>query len=323
MAQQTAADDRSTELRTKDAVAVDGSAEGRIGDDTLYLDQDEAVQGTPREYAPVEVRTEGGEVYRGTCTTFGRVMGPTGGFYQHEVALHVAGLGTVWVHTGRDGEDEVELAAEDAEAGWNEALGEVAAVDFTVAYEGEDEAEGESEGEAEGEAGTEGEAETVAVAYETAHGGDLKVETGTVLEASPYQHRTPQDDEVYVEVQREAGTVYLRVPTEGRNVYGLHHATRRHDSRQGSLVGLVAEASATHCVCMDCAAWLDHTVPVNTGHATTGDSGCPHCGEAEGVRYVVHEVGQGRTVLGGHVPAGSRAHGGSVSLEAARAITQD
>lgn len=178
-------------------------------------------------------------------------------------------------------------------------------------------------GQAQQQADDEQEAEQVAVAYTTARRGDLKVETGRVLEDSPYQHRTPQDDETYVAVERDGSTVYLRVPDQGGNVYALHHATKRHDTRQGSLVDCVAVDEVEHSICLPCGEWLDHTVPVNTGHATTGDSGCPHCHEAEGVRSVCHEVGQERTVLGGYVGAQSRDHGSSVTLEAARAITQD
>jgi hypothetical protein len=162
----------------------------------------------------------------------------------------------------------------------------------------------------------------VAVAYRTARKGDLKVETGTVLEDSPYQHRTPQDDEVYVQVERDAGTVYLRVPLQGGNVYALHHATKRHDTRQGRLVDVVDTSEVEGSICMNCREWLDHFTPVNTGHATTGDSGCPHCLEAEGVRSVVHEVGDERTVTGGYVPGSSRDHGSSVTLEAAKAIVE-
>lgn len=166
----------------------------------------------------------------------------------------------------------------------------------------------------------------VAVAYTTAYGGDLKVEKGTVVDC-PYQHRSAGSDEVCVEVQREANdrmnSVYLRVPLHGGNVYAMHHATKRHDTRQGSLEGLVDLDEVEGSICMNCREWLDHFTPVNTGHATTGDSGCPHCLEAEGVRSVVHEVGQERTVTGGYVPAQQRGHGSQVTLEAAQAIVDD
>jgi len=160
----------------------------------------------------------------------------------------------------------------------------------------------------------------VAVAYTTAGGGELRVEQGIVMEGSPYQHRTPQDDEVYVQVDRDGTTTGLRVPVHGGNVYALHHATKRHDARQGRLVDLVDTSEVEGSICMDCRAWLDHTTPVNTGHGTTGDSGCPHCLEAAPVRSVVHEVGDDRTVTGGYVPAGSRGHGDQVTLDAAKAI---
>lgn len=167
------------------------------------------------------------------------------------------------------------------------------------------------------------EAEQVAVAYEGVRSGEISVERGTVVEDSPYQHRTPQDDEVYVQVERDAGTVYLRVPVHGGNVYALHHATKRHDTRQGSLKGLVRTEDVEGSICMDCQEWLDSFTPVNTGHATTGDSGCPHCLEADPVRAVVHEVGDDRTVTGGYVTPQRRDHGRSVTLEAAQAIVQD
>lgn len=175
---------------------------------------------------------------------------------------------------------------------------------------------GEDEAEAQ-------EAEQVAVAYEAVRSGDLKVEKGTVLEDSPYQHRTPQDDEVYVEVERDGSSVYLRVPLQGGNVYALHHATKRHDTRQGRLVDVVDTSEVEGSICVNCREWLDHFTPVNTGHATTGDSGCPHCLEAAPVRSVVHEVGDERTVTGGYVTSQRRDHGGSVTLEAAKAITEN
>ncbi|AGM11818.1 hypothetical protein M201_gp48 [Haloarcula californiae tailed virus 2] len=162
----------------------------------------------------------------------------------------------------------------------------------------------------------------VAVAYETARRGELKVETGRVLEDSPYQHRTPQDDEVYVEVERDGSSVYLRVPVHGGNVYALHHATKRHDTRQGSLVGMVDTSEVGHKICMNCREMYDSFACVNTGHATTGDTGCPDCLEAEGLRNVVHEVGDDQTVKGGHISPQHRDHGSSVTLEAAKAITE-
>lgn len=76
-------------------------------------------------------------------------------------------------------------------------------------------------------------------------------------------------------------------------------------------------------ICIECREWLDHFQPVNTGHATTGDSGCPHCEQAEGVRGVVHEVGDERTITGGYEAEGSRGHGSQVTLEAARAIVEN
>lgn len=168
------------------------------------------------------------------------------------------------------------------------------------------------------------EADEVAVAYTTAHvEGDLKVETGTVLEDSPYQHRTQQDDEVYVQVEREGETVYLRVPLHGGAVYALHHATKRHDVRQGSLHGLVKVDEVGHYVCMNCREFHDSTTPVETGHGTTGRSGCPECLEADPLRSVVHEVGDERTVKNGHVSSQSRGYGSQVSLEAAKAIVDD
>jgi len=170
------------------------------------------------------------------------------------------------------------------------------------------------------EAEDEQEDERVAVAYTTAYGGDLKVETGTVLEDSPYQHRSPSEDEVYVAVD-ERDTV-LRVPLHGGNVYGLHHATKRHDTRQGSLEGMVDTSEVGHKICMNCQEMHDSFACVNTGHATTGDTGCPECLEAEGLRNVVHEVGDDQTVKGGHISPQHRDHGGSVALEAAKAIVE-
>jgi hypothetical protein len=161
----------------------------------------------------------------------------------------------------------------------------------------------------------------VAVAYTTARREELKVETGTVLADSPYQHRSPSEDEVYVDVDERDSV--LRVPVHGGNVYALHHATARHDARQGSLVGLVDTSGVEGSICMNCREWLDHFTPVNTGHSTTGDSGCPHCLEAEGVRSVVHEVGHDHTVTGGYVPASSRGHGDQVTLEAAKAVVDE
>lgn len=175
---------------------------------------------------------------------------------------------------------------------------------------------------AEDEADT-SEADEVAVAYRTARKGDLKVETGRVLEDSPYQHRTPQDDEVYVEVDRDGSSVYLRVPLQGGNVYALHHATKRHDTRQGRLVDVVDTSEVGHKICMNCREFHDSFACVNTGHATTGDTGCPDCLEAEGLRNVVHEVGDERTVKGGHISPQDRDHGSSVTLEAAKAITEN
>ena len=166
----------------------------------------------------------------------------------------------------------------------------------------------------------------VAVAYTTARRDDLKVEQGTVTEC-PYQHRSTSSDEVCVEVQREANdrmnSVYLRVPLHGGNVYAMHHATQRHDTRQGSLVGLVDTDEVEGSICLHCREWLGHFTPVNTGHATTRDSGCPHCLETEGVRSVVHEGGDERTVTGGYVRTQQRDHGSSVTLEVAQAITED
>lgn len=163
----------------------------------------------------------------------------------------------------------------------------------------------------------------VAVAYRTARSENLRVERGAVQEASPFPQRALQDDEVCVRVARDEAPVYLRVPTQGGNVYALHHATKRHDARQGRLVDLVDTSEVEGTICMDCRAWLDHTTPVNTGHSTTGDSGCPHCLAAAPVRSVVHEVGDDRTVTGGYVPASSRGHGDQVTLQAAKAITDE
>jgi hypothetical protein len=163
----------------------------------------------------------------------------------------------------------------------------------------------------------------VAVAYETARSGDLRVEKGTVQEASPFQQRALQDDAVCVRVERDAGIVYLRVPVHGGTVDALHHATARHDARQGSLVDLVDTSGVAGSICMDCREWLDHFSPVNTGHGTTGDSGCPYCLAAAPVRSVVHEVGDERSVTGGYVPDGSRGHGDQVTLAAAKAIVNE
>lgn len=99
----------------------------------------------------------------------------------------------------------------------------------------------------------------------------------------------------------------------------------------GDIMGVVVDTAshreertdADGAFCMNCEAFIDHFTPVNTGHATTGDSGCPHCLEAEPVRAVVHEVGDDRSVTGGYVRESQRDHGGSITLEAARAIAGD
>jgi hypothetical protein len=161
--------------------------------------------------------------------------------------------------------------------------------------------------------------ERVAVAYSTAYSDELTVETGTVLDESPYTHRTPSSDEIYVDVD-DRDTV-LSVPVHGGTVDALHHATKRHDTRQGTLHGLVPTDEVESQICLACHEWLDHLTPVGTRHNATGDSGCPHCHEADPVRSVVHEVGDKRTILGGYDPR--RGHGHQVTLDAAASIVDE
>lgn len=326
MAQQTTADDRSTELRNTDAEAVDGSTPG--SDHTLYLDRDDSVQGTPMQYAPVEVRTEDGETYRGTCTTFSRVSGPTGGFYQHEVALHVAGLGTVWVHTGRGGQDEVELAAEDADQAWNEALGALEAVDFTVEYEDEqDEADPSSQEQQALAPEQVDEGDTVVLHYETraSHGTHTERVQVTAQCGDEWRLDVP-------EAQSGRGGLTLRDGEYStwsvEKIEARARAERSSVHVKGTVVRvttperLAYEDEAETRFCMGCREYVD-TVPMAVEGSRTGGAGCPECDSVAPVRRVVYEVGDERDVAYGYVPEGSRDHQGSLALEAAEAITQD
>jgi len=54
--------------------------------------------------------------------------------------------------------------------------------------------------------------------------------------------------------------------------------------------------------CTNCEAFHDHSVPVNTGHATNGDSGCPDCRRADTFKYVVDDIEDRRSVTGGFIP---------------------
>lgn len=292
MAQQTQADDVWTEAQN----ATDLTA----GDDVRL-----------RNTANGSVELEG--TVRSSLDGVGTVQVRVGGVRTSEVYAEGDGewtkRGTCWTYT-------LEVRREVAtDGGVLEAEREMVEQNSQQPAEAPEADEGDSEDDSEAE-------DEVAVAYTTARKGDLKVETGRVLEDSPYQHRSPQDDEVYVEVDRDGSSVYLRVPLHGGNVYALHHATKRHDTRQGSLEGMVDTSEVGHKICMNCREFHDSFACVNTGHATTGDTGCPDCLEAEGLRSVVHEVGDERTVKGGYCPAGSRGHGSQVTLEAANAIVE-
>lgn len=65
--------------------------------------------------------------------------------------------------------------------------------------------------------------------------------------------------------------------------------------------------------CTNCEAFLDHTVPVNTSHSSTGSTGCPKCHEAS-VAYVVIDDFDKRNIMNGYIPAGAE----KITLEAAR-----
>lgn len=272
-----------------------------------------------RNTANGSVELEG--TVRSSLDGVGTVQVRVGGVRTSEVYAQGGGewekRGTCWTYT-------LEVARDVATDGGVPA--DAAAEAEMVAEQEQQPEAADSEDEAEDEQEQEQEQDEVAVAYEGVRGSGLTVETGRIVD-SPYQHRSPQDDEVYVAVEREANervnTVYLRVPTQGGNVYALHHATKRHDTRQGRLKGLVRTEDVGHKICMNCRETYDSFACVNTGHGTTGDTGCPDCLEAEGLRNVVHEVGDDQTVKGGHISPQDRDHGSSVALEAARAITQD
>lgn len=106
-------------------------------------------------------------------------------------------------------------------------------------------------------------------------------------------------------------------------------AERSSTVQQGSVVRVVSEArheweqEQAPLFCMDCQEFQDHGTPVECSHSSTGRTGCPECLEADPLRRVVHEVGDGRTVTYGHISEGQQDHGHCLTLEAAEAIAQD
>lgn len=106
-------------------------------------------------------------------------------------------------------------------------------------------------------------------------GGD-----GEVKQTGPHSRVVVHDDdtvEVQHEERREVGTAW----------------TTDHTFTGGSF-------------CLSCQAFFDHSVPVNTGHATNGESGCPGCRSAEDLRAVVLHQGDERSVTGGYIPSSRR-----------------
>jgi len=69
----------------------------------------------------------------------------------------------------------------------------------------------------------------------------------------------------------------------------------------------------TNMYCTNCEAFIDHTTPVNTGHATTGDSGCPECLTASVKRVVVSKDDE-RDIQNAYIGAQTE----TITLEAAR-----
>lgn len=77
----------------------------------------------------------------------------------------------------------------------------------------------------------------VRVEYEGSYRGRDQTITGEVV-TDPFTHRSTPEDALDLRVRGENGTYVARV-TEDGVVYGLDHATRRHDNRKGG------EASVT------------------------------------------------------------------------------
>lgn len=76
----------------------------------------------------------------------------------------------------------------------------------------------------------------------------------------------------------------------------------------------------TSYFCTDCHAFSETATPVETSHSSTGETGCRECHSADGLRYVVGEIGDDRTIAGGYVPASKRNHDGCVTVERATRI---
>ncbi len=86
------------------------------------------------------------------------------------------------------------------------------------------------------------EGDTVEVTYENASGRE-KTLSGEVV-VDPFTHRSTPDGATDFKAVNSKGQSYTVRMTEGGRIKGLHHATRRHDTRLGRAVRFTVEVSA-------------------------------------------------------------------------------
>lgn len=143
-----------------------------------------------------------------------------------------------------------------------------------------------------------------------------------------------EDGALEVEFKRDANGTTSTLQGEVRvddgewdTFWAIGHG-RQDDVQQGSVVRVPSltrkawEREQSPYFCMACEERKDSAACVNTGHGSTGDTGCPDCHSAPALRNVVHEVGDERGITYGYITEGQRDHGSCITLEAAEAIAQ-